>query len=182
MKIGGVMSVQYFKRYRMQIDLTRPPPVLELPHGYHWVPWDHGVISSHADVKYRCFHQELDAIIFPCLGNFEGCLRLMEEIAARDGFLPGATWLIGNAHGYIGTVQGVVDRRVGMIQNLGIVPESRGRGLGTALLIKALWGFREAGLRWGMLEVTAENSGAIRLYERIGFQQRHTLYKAVEVD
>ena len=30
------------------------------------------------------------------------------------------------------------------------------------------------------LEVTAQNDGAVRLYRRLGFRRRKTLYKAVE--
>ncbi len=67
-----------------------------------------------------------------------------------------------------------------MIQNLGLVPAHRGRGIGTALLLQALHGFRRAGLARAMLEVTAQNEGAIRLYRRLGFRFRKTLYKVLD--
>jgi len=69
---------------------------------------------------------------------------------------------------------------LGAIQNLGITPPHRGRGLGRALLLQALHGFRRAGLGRAFLEVTAQNEGAIRLYRRLGFRCRKTLYKAVD--
>ena len=53
---------------------------------------------------------------------------------------------------------------IGAIQNLGVVPEYRGQGLGRALVRQALEGFYQAGLRRAYLEVTAENSAAVRLY------------------
>ena len=53
--------------------------------------------------------------------------------------------------------------------------------LGTCLLTKALEGFQQAGLRRSFLEVTAQNDGAIRLYQRLGFVKARTVYKAVEV-
>lgn len=175
------MSVCYYKRFRMEVDLTEVPATPPLPTGYFWVPWNEAVLNEHALVKFRCFVNELDAKIFPCLGNHSGCQSLMREIASRRGFVPQATWLIGTSTGYVGTIQGVVDQHgVGMIQNLGVVPEARGRGLGTALLLKALHGFRDAGLQRGMLEVTAQNTGAVRLYRRIGFRRARTVYKAVE--
>lgn len=175
------MSVVYYKRFRMEVDLTNIPPIAELPDGYYWVAWRQAMVDYHAQVKYRCFEKELDAKIFPCLGDRAGCLQLMREISSRRGFLPGATWLIGSAGGYVGTVQGVVDRlAVGMIQNLGVIPEVRGEGLGTALLLKALDGFQQAGLKRGMLEVTADNTGALRLYRRVGFRRARTVYKAVQ--
>jgi ribosomal protein S18 acetylase RimI-like enzyme len=36
-------------------------------------------------------------------------------------------------------------------------------------------------LRRAFLEVTAQNAGAISLYQRIGFGRSRTVYKAVEV-
>jgi ribosomal protein S18 acetylase RimI-like enzyme len=110
-----------------------------------------------------------------------GCYQLMTEIRRRPGFVPEATWLIGCPSGYCGTVQGVRERTgVGAIQNLGVVPAIRGRGLGTALLLQALVGFYRTGLGLAILEVTAQNDAAVRLYRRLGFRCRKTIYKAVD--
>ncbi len=80
-----------------------------------------------------------------------------------------------------GTIQGLVDsQRIGSIQNVGIVPEYRGRGLGTALIAQALAGFRMHSLNKAYLEVTSQNEAAIRLYRRLGFTKTRTLYKVVE--
>ena len=68
-----------------------------------------------------------------------------------------------------------------MIQNLGVIPEHRGAGLGTQLLLRAMIGFGQAGMERVSLEVTAQNADAIRLYRRIGFRRVKTVYKAVEV-
>ena len=66
----------------------------------------------------------------------------MREIRRKPGFLAGATWLIACPEGYVGTVQGVMDRGpIGAIQNLGVVPAYRGLGLGRALVRRALEGF-----------------------------------------
>ena len=59
----------------------------------------------------------------------------MCEIRRKPGFLPGATWLIACAQGYVGTVQGVMDQGpIGAIQNVGVLPDFRGMGLGRALV------------------------------------------------
>jgi ribosomal protein S18 acetylase RimI-like enzyme len=77
-------------------------------------------------------------------------------------------------------VQGIRERGgFGSIQNLGILSGWRGRGLGEALLLQALHGFRRIGLARAQLEVTAQNETAIRLYRRLGFRRAKTLYKAV---
>jgi ribosomal protein S18 acetylase RimI-like enzyme len=179
----------YFKRYRMEIDLrTRAFAPPETPHGYHLLAWDATLLEAHAEAKYQSFKSEIDANVFPCLGDASGCLRLMREIVEKDGFLPGATWLLGygppllSRMQFCGTVQGIRDRNgMGAIQNLGIMPDHRGHGLGTILMHRALEGFRRAGLKGAFLEVTAQNEAAIRLYRRLGFIRARTVYKSVEV-
>ena len=191
------MGLTYFKRFRMEIDLGRSIPEPRLPAGYQFVAWDTVLVDTHAEVKFHSFRHEIDANVFPCLGEHLGCQRLMNEIRQKEGFLPAATWLIAfetpggcSAAGklepprldYCGTIQGVRDHSgMGAVQNLGITPEHRGLGLGGNLLLKSLQGFQAAGLRRTFLEVTAQNDGAIRLYQRLGFAKARTVYKAVEV-
>jgi len=180
------LGLTYFKRYRMEIDLTdrdfQAPP----PDGYQFIPWRPALLEAHADVKYNSFRTEIDANVFPCLGDRLGCQRLMTEISRKTGFLPQATWIIAHSRWnelqYCGTVQGIRNHKgLGAVQNLGILAEHRGRGLGTCLLFRALAGFQEVGLRQAFLEVTAQNRSAIRLYQRLGFRKTRTVYKAVEL-
>jgi len=174
-------SLSYFKRFRMELALEEAPPVPGLPEGFQWIPWHDSLVELHADVKYQSFHDEIDALVFPSLSTRQGCGSLMNEIRQRPGFIPEATWLIMCPTGACGTVQGLRDRTgMGGIQNLGVAPLYRGRGLGSALLLQALQGFRRAGLGRAFLEVTAQNEGAVRLYRRMGFRCRKTVYKAVE--
>lgn len=182
------MGLTYFKRFRMEVDLQRfftESP--RAPAGYRAVPWTDELLNSHAEVKFRSFEFEIDANVFPCLGERDGCSRLMHEISRRDGFLPEATWLVEYFKGAgepepCGTVQGVFDRtHYGVIQNLGVTPGHRSRGLGTFLLAMAMHGFRKAGLTKAYLEVTAQNVAAVRLYQRLGFRKTKTVYKAADV-
>lgn len=175
----AVATVSYFKRYKMEVDLN-DLPAPRLPSGFSFVPWDYALLDSHAAALHECFVQEIDAVVFPSLGDRNGCGCLMTEMSRKGSFLPEATWLLVDGIGPCGTVQGVRERRgMGAIQNLGITPPYRGRGLGEALLLQALHGFRQAGLGRALLEVTAQNDGAIRLYRRVGFRRSKTLYKAV---
>ena len=178
------MTITYFKRYRMEIDLTDWDGAIELPEGYRFVPWDASLVMTHGDVKYRCFAMELDVNVFPSLGSRKGCRRLMRQISEKDNFVAEATWLVAHRGGepdFCGTIQGVRDDDgVGSIQNLGITAPHRGMGLGTLLIHRALAGFRSVGILLARLEVTAENDGAVRLYHRLGFRQVRTLYKAAE--
>ena len=183
------MALTYFKRYRMEIELAgRDLPELVLPEGYRMLPWHPSLLDSHAEAKFESFRTEIDSNVFPCLGDAEGCHRLMGEISSKDGFLPEATWLLtwraepGEPVEYCGTIQGIRDRHdCGAVQNLGITPPHRGLGLGTMLLTQSMAGFRRSGLAKVCLEVTSQNDGAIRLYQRIGFRTVRTVYKAVDV-
>src|SRR5262249_51683068 len=152
-------------------------PPAELPPRFHWLAWDHTLLDLHARVKCRCFAEELDAEVFPCLGHLAGCRELMAAIVTRPGFCPGATWLVAGKDGCVGTVQGLLDSsRYGGIQNLGVMAEYRGLGIGKALLLKALAGFALAGARRGFLEVTASNTTAVRMYRALGFRCYKTIY------
>jgi GNAT superfamily N-acetyltransferase len=184
------MDLTYFKRFRMEINLAgrdlTPRPV---PSNYCFLAWEESLLDAFSQAKYRSFRNELDANVFPCLSEFDGCRKLMAEIVRKPGFLPEATWLVvcsGNGRSrpdYCGTVQGIRDRQgLGAIQNLGITPEHRNTGLGTSLLWHALLGFHQSGVRRVYLEVTAQNDGAIRLYRRAGFVAIRTVYKAVEAE
>lgn len=182
------MGLTYFKRYRMEMDLPgRDLSLPPTPEGYSFLPWDPALLEVHAAVKFHSFREEIDANVFPCFGELAGCQRLMGDITRKEGFLPEATWLALCNGGsrpaeYCGTIQGIRDRfGLGAVQNLGITPMHRSRSLGTCLMIRALIGFRQAGLTRVYLEVTADNQGAIRLYRRMGFAVVKTVFKAVEV-
>ena len=158
-----------------------------VPAGYEFVPFHQGLIGEHASAKYESFRYELDANVFPCLGDREGCVRLMKEIVGRHAFIPEATWLCRYRNMEtgtiipVGTIQGIEADGWGAIQNIGIDPSHRNRGLGALLLTRAAKGFYEAGLKGMHLEVTTDNTAAIRFYERIGFRRASVVYKAAEV-
>jgi len=186
------MGMTYFKRYRMEFDLHDwTVGELFVPSGYELLPYAPELLREHAVAKYNSFRQELDADVFPCLSRRDGCLRLMREITSRRDFVPAATWLVRfrepSGEGQtspplaVGTIQGLASEGWGAIQNLGIDPAHRGRGLGSLLLSKAAAGFRDAGLLRMHLEVTTENTGAVRLYERLGFKRSSVVYKAADV-
>src|SRR3954462_11705223 len=132
------MGLTYFKRFRMEYNVSGAlfePPLLPLK--YALIPWRPNLLESHIDVKYRSFRFEIDANVFTCFHDREGCSRLMQEIVRRDGFLPGATWLLvyqpprSNRVEPAGTIQGVWDSSgLGAIQNVGVLPGHRGHGLG----------------------------------------------------
>jgi ribosomal-protein-alanine N-acetyltransferase len=58
----------------------------------------------------------------------------------------------------------------GELGDLAVLPEERGRGIGTDLLDQAILEARNRGCRFLYLEVREGNPGAQRLYERAGFE------------
>lgn len=183
---SGALAMQFFRRYRMELLLARHVlPRAELPPGYRFVRWRPELADRHAAVKFESFRGELDSVVFPCLGDLISCQSLMHDISVQEGFVPEATWLItrrtlpDDLSADCGTIQGLsTSQSLGAIQNVGIAPDARGLGLGRALVLKALSGFRAAGMRRVYLEVTVENRAAIALYRSLGFRILRTMYKA----
>ena len=181
------MSTTYYKRFGMEFDFrkaTVPDP--QLPDGYDLVPWHNSLRDIHARVKFECFRGEMDADVFESLSGLAGCNRLMTDIATHEGFVPQATWLVRFVGSdfqppqLCGTIQGLRrSRRLGAVQNVGIIPEHRGLGLGKALMLRSLTGFQEAGMQRVALEVTAANEPAVALYRSLGFRLVRTSYREV---
>ncbi len=181
------MFVETFKRYRMEIDLRRHTfSVPTLPEDYYWEKWSPTLIEAHATAHYMSFRDEIDARLFENFRTYKGCRRVMEGIMNKPNFLPDATWLIvyhpkkEYFPEYCATIQGLVTLNgCGAIQNVGVVPRHRGKGLGHALLHVALQGYQRFGLTRADLEVTATNNRALHLYKSEGFRIMQMLEKPV---
>ncbi|MEZ6053889.1 MAG: N-acetyltransferase [Planctomycetaceae bacterium] len=181
------MPTKYFKRLRMEINLRRTElSEPTLPEGYEWRGWHPVLTEAHAIAKWRSFDGELDSRLFASLSSLPGCRRLMRDISMRRGFVPLSTWLIVQPATEFrtitpcATIQGMTSGWwTGSIQNVGVVPEHRGIGLGQALVMKSLLGFQKRGLNRVFLQVTAENTKAVELYKRVGFHHSRTTYKEV---
>ena len=87
------------------------------------------------------------------------------------------------SHEIVGLALNVIDphwiaqtgRREGYVENLAVLRDYRQRGLGTALLLQSLHALRDAGMEAVHLHADTENlTGAMRLYERVGFRVRKT--------
>jgi ribosomal protein S18 acetylase RimI-like enzyme len=171
------MSVQYVKRFQMVFEFSKSILASSiLPVGFRFVPWTPTLLETHADVKHRGFRNDSDAKIFPTFRDYSRCVGLMQSISSNSAFVPEATLLIANGDEqnlfeYVACIQGMkLSGEVGAIQNVAVLPDYRGRGLGRALVLGSLNGFRQTGSRCVTLEVTADNLPATKLYSRIGFR------------
>jgi GNAT superfamily N-acetyltransferase len=172
------MPATEYLRLSMQLDLRRTQvDAAQLPDGFHWVSWKPVLLERHAAVKWRSFRGESDSEIFPCLGEAQGCRRLMRLITGHACFCPEATWMVSYHPDKewpaddCATIQAVVrGGRTGAIQNVGVVSSYRGMGIGRALMTKSLAGLQSLGLANAVLEVTADNRPAVNLYKSLGFR------------
>jgi mycothiol synthase len=78
----------------------------------------------------------------------------------------------------------LLGRREGWIDNLGTLPEWRGRGVATALIAHSLHAFAGDGLTHASIGVDSDNpSGAARLYRNLGFEPRQrSVTWQIEID
>ncbi|QDT37142.1 GNAT family N-acetyltransferase [Stratiformator vulcanicus] len=177
--------MKYIRRFRMEVRCDAVSGTSELPDGYRWVRWTPELARRHARVKFLSFRSEIDTRLFSCFETYRGCLKLMNDICRQSSFFPDSTWLIAK-QSFVdlstldcGTIQGMrVAEKLGAIQNVGIIRDARGLGLGRALVVKAIEGFRETGAQRVYLEVTADNRPAVALYESLGFRVTRTMFKA----
>ena len=95
-----------------------------------------------------------------------------ERSVASELNNPLALWLVaddnGRVAGYIGS-QTVMDETDMM--NVAVHPDYRKQGIATALIVGLVEELRKMGSRCLTLEVRASNENAIRVYERLDFQQ-----------
>jgi len=181
-------SSDHYKRLRMRLDLDRRLEAPELPDGYQFVPWQPIVQERHSQVQWRAFRDDLDGRLFSCLSNLQGCRRLLRDTVDHGQFSADATWLVVFCPEPewpavdCAMIQGLArPGATGAIQNVGVIPEHRGFGIGRAVLLQALHGFRNLGIRRATLEVTSANQSAVNLYLSMGFEVTRVLYRRANV-
>ncbi|MFM2078030.1 MAG: hypothetical protein RJA49_1920 [Actinomycetota bacterium] len=78
----------------------------------------------------------------------------------------------------------LLGRRDGWIENLGTLPDFRGQGIASALVLHSLRAFAAAGCTHASIEVDSENpTGAAQLYRRLGFElQQRSITHEIALD
>jgi ribosomal protein S18 acetylase RimI-like enzyme len=152
-------------------DLTEPAPP---PSGYEIVPWDPACLNRVAEVDWHAYRNTIDATLYwRYFRSPRDCRRMWEEAQrGKFGVFDRERTRLLLCEGRIcGDILSVVrPTGDGFIANLAVLPEHRG-GTGRALLLSALWAFREAGFERVTLAVTLANEQAYRLYTAVGFRR-----------
>jgi ribosomal protein S18 acetylase RimI-like enzyme len=110
----------------------------------------------HRRSLYEILLSKPDSFLF--LAKASGMLvgyALGHVVDAADGWTSD-TWRTGN--------------RIGELESLGVLPDHRGAGVGSALLDAVDLEFERIGVRDVLVGVLPGNEGAIRLYERRGYR------------
>jgi mycothiol synthase len=157
----------------MRRALPDLPPAPGLPDGYALRPYD----DTLADAVRAAHNQAFG-------GHHRGFVPWTEEmwrqgVTASSTFRPALTRVAvtgdGRIAGYLVTQefagdQAATGHRDAHVARIGTLPEHRGRGIASALLMHCLHAYAEAGYDEASLGVDTENpSGALRIYERVGF-------------
>jgi mycothiol synthase len=177
------------KPVRRNVNLARPingdVPALALPKGYRLRTFDP---ERDAETVWRvdntAFHDHW--------GHAEGKLEEFLHWLKRPHFRP-ELWYLAEEEAsgeVVGLGLSTIDpdwiartgRQEGYVDTLAVLAEHRQQGLGTALLVQSLHALRQAGMEGAHLHADSENlTGAMRLYERVGFQVRksYVVYQRV---
>jgi len=99
------------------------------------------------------------------------------------GHLLLGAWDDGELVGAIGLERDRRDkvRHIGHVIGMMVKPEAQGRGIGRALVERALADARAAGLELLTLSVTEGNDAALQLYQSAGFERYGTLRRALRI-
>lgn len=152
-------------------SLAGPLDPAPLPAGYGFVAWARDRDDAFHDADLDAFRDHWGSAPWTAEA-------WRHEYADDEGFRPDLTVGVdhdGELVGYVmvaayGGIEDDEGRRVAWLARLGVRREHRGRGIGAAAITRVLGLARDAGFATAGLDVDTENvSGALRLYERLGF-------------
>ena len=157
---------------RMLIELESPPEPSELPPGVV-------VRAFRPGADDEAFHAVLNEAFAEHWGHVpEPFERWRETTMGSPRFDPGL-WLVAEENGALQGLARCTWKKtdIGWVNDLGVRPAARRRGIALGLLTRAFAGLYDRGERTVGLGVDTQNrTGATRLYEQAGM---HAVYRAV---
>ena len=174
---AGFVPVQYYSAMRR--PLTDLPPV-RVPDGVDLVPFDRARDDEVRRVHNAAFVDhfgtaERDAYVWQTLFTGQRAFRPeLSWMALADGAVVG--YSLNYEHDADTAATGVREVFIGQ---LGVLPPARGKGIASALIAATLAVAADYGLgRAGLVVDTENTTGALRLYEALGFvlESRETVY------
>ncbi len=155
---------------------SRPPADAGwIREGIEVIPWQKRFNDDAAEMLYQSYRQHVDALINDQYASVMGATRLIENIYHNQGCGDFLTQVSRMAvHRPTQKLAGIltltkVRPSTAHIPQVGVGPSFQGLGIGTALMEAAFRDLAEDGFEQVTLTVTDANAGAVRLYQRLGF-------------
>ncbi len=143
-------------------------------------PWERRYDRRAADLLHNTYEYHIDAFINDQYSSPEGASRLIENIVRHRGcgeYLSQHSLVaIHKPTRHLAGVLALtaVRRCTAHVPQVAVAKEFQGRGLGAAMMNLAFRSLANEGYREVSLTVTDLNAGAVRLYDRLGFQTFRT--------
>jgi ribosomal protein S18 acetylase RimI-like enzyme len=143
-------------------------------------PWERRHDHQAAQLLYHTYRNHVDAVINDQYASEVGASRLIENIMNQRGcgeYLPKASQVaLHRATGKLAGVLGLtsVQPHTAHIPQIAVANEFQGAGLGTTMMEIAFQDLANRGFEEVSLTVTDLNVGALRLYQRLGFENFRT--------
>lgn len=170
------LGYSVLERYFMVMELDRLPKDSLLPEtGIRSWNWQYLVPAS--KVIYDSYVGSPDFHLCRDYQSSRGCLRFLRNLVENSAcgvFVPDETLIAFNDEKeFSGILLATrISSDTGMIPQISVRRRDHGKGIGTRLLRAYLKIARKHGMKRVALSVSAQNQGAYRLYERLGFQVR----------
>lgn len=138
-------------------------------------PWERRHDREAAQLLHHVYHNHIDAAINDQYCTVAGTMRLVESIVRHRGcgdYLQQASIAaIHRSTGKLAGILGLTAVRPGTahVPQIAVTTGFQGLGLGSAMLRSSFGELAREGFSEVSLTVTTLNSGAVRLYERLGF-------------
>ena len=151
-----------------------------LPEGFAIEPWERKHDRRATELLFKAYRHHTDALINDQYNSLEGTSRLIENIVRHRGcgeYL--SQHSVVAVHKPTRQLAGIlaltaVRPATAHIPQIAVAREFQGKGLGAAMMDDAFNSLAEEADREVSLTVTDVNFGAVRLYERLGFETFRT--------
>lgn len=171
---------RFFRLYTRQFMLLRLGDAKlggpTLSNGMRIESWSDRHLESAARLIQLAYAGHVDSEINDQYRTEPGGMRFLRNIVLLPGcgqFMPEASFLVRPADGEppVGMIlTSTVDSGVGHTTQVCVKPGYQGHGIGRLLMEQSIQSLLRRGFKLLSLTVTAANSGAVQLYENLGFR------------
>jgi ribosomal protein S18 acetylase RimI-like enzyme len=176
-----VPFAQWFRAFPRRFLEASAMQALELsehiPLGVSIAPWTEARQDDSARLVAAAYRGHVDSDINDQYRSPSGARRFLNNIVQYPGcgtFFGPASYAAIDAKGALCgmSLASLVSNTTGHITQICVSPAQRGKGVGYALLRRSMLALAAHGCHTVGLTVTSTNTGAIRLYEQMGFTDR----------